>query len=396
MRRQAIRLAGFALLAASCTATGSTTSGTPGTSAAPTSSGVTTSSSSPVPAGPLVLGQPLPEGCAASTVARSQTVAFVADGRAWALDPDDGTLSCLFETDDPGPFAWGPLGDRVVLGDGRMVGLDGAALAEATDMGSTFGWSKPTGKSLVFSTPDDDVLTKLPLAAAEGEPLLELPAGTYEAVAYHPSGLAMAVSVHDGEEPQIFLATNEGAREKRVVVGVSAVSFPSLAFSSSGDDLYYVAEHKGGYVQIHRLDLIDDELVDGWRSEAPLAQISDLTVSPSGLGVATTTSAGDCTTSVAMTGGVSEQAPALPDAGGPTHALGYLDEERLLVGAGGCGAPMDLWVIDRPKIEDPDDEAAPPMLIVHDADAGASRRVGPSKAAPPLPEDLLGELQEFG
>jgi hypothetical protein len=64
----------------------------------------------------LASGKPLPSGCSDRHSEPTQTVAFVAEGRAWVLDPSSGALTCLFEVTDPGPFAWGPLGDRVLLG----------------------------------------------------------------------------------------------------------------------------------------------------------------------------------------------------------------------------------------------------------------------------------------
>lgn len=377
--------------AAALVMTACTGGGTPTAAPAPS---ITTAPSPPVTTPPVTTTPPpgpidaadLPATCDAGAPGPTQTLAFVAGGSAWAMDPATGDLTCLFTVEDPGPFAWGPLGDRVVVGNGEVVGPDGGPIVRAEDMGSTFGWSKPTGKSLVYVRGDDEVLSKQRLTGGDPEPLLELPAGTYEAVAYHPSGLAMAVSVHDGDEPQIFIATNEGAREKRVVVGLSAVSFPSLAFDETGQNLYYVAEHKGGYVQVHRVDLGAAALVDGWRSDAPLGQATGLFVAPDGSRVAVTVSEGDCDTSTAMTGFLDDLEPALPDADGPTHALGYLDDRRVLVGVGGCGGSMDLWVGAGTRAEP----------IVTGVDQAASRRVGPQEAAEPLPEDLLGEIQEFG
>jgi len=370
------------LLAASCT--GSSTDTSP-----PVTPSVTTTSptSSPEPPAALVDAAALGT-CDPSRAARGATVAFVAGSAAWALDPRDGDVTCLFETDDAGPFAWGPLGDRLLVGGGEVLQLGTGALAVADGIGATFGWSKPTGKSLVYVADGATRPTKLPLAGDDPFELADLPAGTYQALAYHPSGLAMAVSLFDGAEPQIFLATNEGAREKRIVHGVSATSFPSLAFSREGSELFYLAEHKGGYVQVHRIDLEAGDLVDGWRSEAPLKRASGLFLAG---GVTdplafTAATGGACESSVAMLGFTDQVRPALADVTGPTHALGFLDDRRLLVGAGGCGGPLDLYAVT----------ARDQQLLVTGADTGSSRAMGPSQAAAPLPEDLLGEIQEFG
>jgi hypothetical protein len=369
------------LLAASCT--GSTTS--PSTSSA--SPSPTTTSPTPEPEGPLVDVAAL-GACDPARAARGQTVAFVAAGAAWALDPRDGDVTCLFETADAGPFAWGPLGDRLLLGGGEVFQLGAGAQAVAEGIGTTFGWSKPTGKSLVYVADGATRPTKLPIASDDPFELADLPSGAYQALAYHPSGLAMAVSLYDGAEPQIYLATNEGAREKRVVHGISATSFPSLAFSTEGTELFYLAEHKGGYVQIHRIDLEAADLVDGWRSQAPLKRAGGLFLA-GGVNdpLAFTAATGGCATSVAMLGFTDQMRPALDGVDGPTNALGFLDDRTLLVGAGGCGGtPLDLYAVT----------ARGATSLASGVDAGASRAIGTSEAAAPLPEDLLGEIQEFG
>jgi len=368
------------LLATSCT--GSSTETSPPVS--PTTTAPT--SPTPEPVTPLVDAAAL-DDCEPADAARGQTVAFAVGRSVWALDPRDGTVTCVFETEDPGPFAWGPLGDRLLVGGGEVLQLGAGELAVADGFAATFAWSKPTGKSLVYVQEGATRPTKLPLANDDPFELVDLPAGAYQALAYHPSGLAMALSLFDGAEPQIFLATNEGAREKRIVHGISATSFPSLAFTSEGGELFYLAEHKGGYVQIHRIDLEAGELVDGWRSAAPLNRAGGLFLA-GGLTdpLAFTAATGGCSSSVAMLGFTDQARPALADVGGPTHALGFIDERRLLVGAGGCGAPLDLYAVS----------ARDAQLLVTGAGAGASRAVGPSQAAAPLPEDLLGEIQEFG
>ena len=78
---------GVALIAASCTSSTTSTGAPPSTVVPPTST------VPPSPTGAtLADGTPLPSGCGGQAVT-SETVAFVADGRAWALDPEDGTTS---------------------------------------------------------------------------------------------------------------------------------------------------------------------------------------------------------------------------------------------------------------------------------------------------------------
>ena len=95
------------MLTVACSERGATPSGAAGTT---------------VPSTPA--SGPLPDGCArAAPPATAAPVAFVAGGRAWAASADGRRLWCLFEVRRPGPFLWGPRGDRVVL-DGLEV-LDG-------------------------------------------------------------------------------------------------------------------------------------------------------------------------------------------------------------------------------------------------------------------------------
>ena len=83
-------------------------------------------------------------------------MAFVGGGRAWALNPSTHRLTCLFTTSDPGPFAWGPQGDRVLLGDFEIQGLDPAAptVAALSPPPVTFGWGHPIGLAVVYTQHD--------------------------------------------------------------------------------------------------------------------------------------------------------------------------------------------------------------------------------------------------
>jgi hypothetical protein len=48
-----------------------------------------------------------------------------------------------------------------------------------------------------------------------------------------------------------------------------------------------------------------------------------------------------------------EGLPALPDADGPTTAVGWLDATTLLVAVGGCEGAQDLYAIDALGDDDP-------------------------------------------
>jgi hypothetical protein len=293
----------------------------------------------------------------------------------------------MFELEDPGPFRWGPQGDRVLLGGMRIRFLDGSEATIDAGEASVSDWGRPIGKGVVFR--DRDQTRKYVLADDAIEDLPKMPGGTYEDIAYHPSGLALAVSVmaRDGT-PQIFVSTNEGERPDRIVVGVSAIDFPSVDFTSDGRYMLYLAEHKGGYVQLHLIDLADPtSLVDLWKSEEGVK--ANGLVLPPGIGDSLAFTTGTaCDDAVAVTGSVNQVHPAVPDETRPTRAVGYLDDERLLVAAGGkrCQGPLDLYVVT---------ETGPPQMVVTGVQMAAARSDGPDDAAP-LPEELLGEVQEFG
>ena len=88
-------------------------------------------------------------------------MAFAAEGRAWALDPSSGALTCLFEAADPGPFVWGPLGDRVLLGGLHMEAIGGQTLRAPLDVQpGPAAWGHPMGTAVVFVSGDGTELDK--------------------------------------------------------------------------------------------------------------------------------------------------------------------------------------------------------------------------------------------
>ena len=311
-----------------------------------TSSSTGTSSGIPSPATAVLAdGTPLPSGCTGQSLP-SETVAFVSSGRAWALDPVTDALSCLFPVRDPGPFAWGPQGDRVLLGGFRVHGLN----ADAPDLPgiaaepATFDWGHPIGLAVVF-------------AGAAGEPekrfmddgrverLTALPKGSYLQVAYHPSGLALAFVVDRGGAQAIWFSTNEGTDATRLVFGQGGTRFTSIAFSPDGQRLWWVAEHAGGYPVLHWMDLGHrSSFTDVWRG-SPGTFAQDLRFAPAGsLKSVNAGTVCDDHQALIIEGGAAT--PAMPFENRPTRALGWLDRTHLLVEAGGCASPTELYSVD--------------------------------------------------
>ena len=310
-------------------------------------------SPSVVPTGArLADGTPLPDGCAGAGVA-SQTVAFVADGRAWALDPDTAELSCLFPVEDAGPFSWGPQGDRVLLGGFEVRGLGGAAPdlpAIQTAVGA-FDWGHPIGLAVAFADGkgnprkrfiDDGRLIRLDA----------LPPGSYLEVAYHPSGLALSFVVETDEGQEIWLSTNEGEDPERLIFSKRGTTFTSLAFSPNGETLWWTAQHAEGYPELHFMHL-DTRSGFGTAWRGTEGTVTDgLRLPPAGPRSALTEGAA-CEEHEALILDRGETTVALPDEARPTEALGWIDRSTLLVSTGGCGETIDLYAVDARGEEDP-------------------------------------------
>jgi hypothetical protein len=73
---------------------------------------------------------------------------------------------------------------------------------------------------------------------------------------------------------------------------------------------------------------------------------------------------------------------ALPDERRPTEALGWLDRTTLLVAAGGCGEPIDVYAVDGLG----DDE---PVALVLEVELAAPRTrvVNPPRTVPAPPAE---------
>jgi hypothetical protein len=359
--RRAAVVACSALFVACTTAT---TTSSPTPSLSPSAS----ASVSPTPVGAtLADGSPLPSGCDGKVTA-SQTVAFVSAGRAWALDPASGRVSCLFGTTDPGAFAFGPQGDRVLLADMRVraVGADAPTWpADAVKTPSVFDWGHPLGLAVVY-VDGPGAPRKRQMDDGTVERLSSLPPGTYRQIAYHPSGLAIGFILDQHDRQGIWLATNEGKDPERLVFSEPGTTFTSLAFSSDGQRLWWIAIHNDTRAEVHWMDLADRSGFEDAPSKGLAPTAHGLLLSPDGnLRAATQGSA--CEDERAMTIDDHGASPAM--AGGrPTHAIGWLDDATLLVARGGCGAPEDLFAVHVGG-------GSPPALLVSGADTAAPRTV---------------------
>lgn len=358
-----------------------------GTSGGPTlTTGPGSPTATPGVRATLAAGQPLPSGCADRHSEPTQTVAFVAGGRAWVLDPSSGALTCLFEVSDPGPFAWGPLGDRVLLGGLHMEAIGGQTLQAPLDVqpGSS-AWGHPMGTAVAFVSGDGTELDKRYLDQKGIVDISPLRGVSYLSVTYHPSGLALAFVAEREGRQSIWLSSNLGEDPKRLVFSNKGTEFGALEFSPDGRSLVYAAQHADGHPEVLALDLANRSFIRWlWRGQ-PGQQVLSVFQPPSRtgrfLGITLGTS---CDDGSAMVRGPDRRlTPILPGASGPTRVLGWLDRTHMLVGAGGCGEPLDLSAFDVRT------EASVPL--VSGVTAAASRALAPP-APTSLPQQVEGEV----
>lgn len=335
----------------------------------------------------LASGEALPAGCEAATPPRRETVAFVAEGRAWALSPHGRDPVCLFEVSEPGPFLWGPRGDRALLGRLEMLRLGGRELrapAPADLEPGPADWGHPLGKAVVFVSPDGAALLEAYPGTDRVDDISPLPGARYLNVVYHPSGLALAFVAEQGGEQSIWLSTNTGERPVQLVFSEVGTEFGALAFSPDGQVLTYAAQHADGHPELHALDLTaPGEAPAFWvgvPGEHVLAIHEPARPGREVLGLTLGTS---CDDSRAATLEGDALRPLLPAADAPTRVLGWLDGRRILVGAGGCEGPLDISSYDVAT------GALLPLAFGVDA---ASARVRAPSPAPPLPTSAEGEL----
>jgi hypothetical protein len=341
------------------------------------------------PSGPrLASGKPLPGRCTARPVPNAATVTFVANGRAWALDPRGGGLTCLFPVREPGPFAWGPRGDRALLASLEVKGLEDAPRRSPTSVDPpASSWGRPVGKSIVFVGRGGRALLKAHPAGGGFTDVTPVRGARYRNVVYHPSGLAFAFVLRRGGRESVWMSSNVGLEPRMLVHGKSHTGFGALTFGSRGRTLYFAALHRDGQTHVHSLALADPRFAGvTWRGE-PGERVTDLFVGRRGrLDALGLTVGRSCESRRAViVGGPEGYAgeDAFRDKG-PSRALGWLDPSRLLVGVGGCGEPLDLYAIEAGSLER--------RLLVRGVEAASVRRAEPFPP-PELPRPIRPDQQ---
>jgi len=325
----------------------------------------------------------LPAGCQAAIPASTATIAFVAEGRAWAVGPDGKGLTCLFEASDPGPFAWGPRSDRVLLGGlaVRGVGSTASRSAGSTEP-SVVSWGRPTGLAVAFVDPGATKIEKALVGKATIQDVSPFDNVTYQDVVYHPSGLALAMVLTDSDGSSIWVASNTGKDPKRIVWSREQTIFGPVAWRSDGNTLYYAAHLKNGTRMIAGADLKSKRVNAGlWVGKQDVLR---LVPAPNGEAVGIDTGT-DCDDRTALVSNLDQKAgrSLLRNAAGPTTFVGWIDDATVLVEEGGCTGPMKLWRVEL--------GTGGTTRLVFDAVDRAAVRIPDPTPPPPLPEIGVNE-----
>lgn len=324
----------------------------------------------------LASGRLIPERCVPRRPPATATIAFVANGAAWALSPGGDRLTCLFTVRRPGPFAWGPRGDRALLASLEVKSFGDAPHRPPTRaQPSATSWGRPIGKSIVFVGNGGRALLKAHPAGGGFNDVTPMQGVRYERVVYHPSGLAFAFVLRRTGREEVWISSNVGREPRRLVHGRFHTGFDALAFTQDGRTLYFAAQHGDTHVDLHTVPV-------GGATEAPLAWRGGpherVTAIHPGLGGEVAFTVGrSCETqrAVVVTLTHAKGKDALPDAD-RSRALGWIDDAHVLVGSGGCGAPLDLYSVAVRNLD--------ARLLARGVTAAAVRRAEPFPP-PPLP-----------
>jgi hypothetical protein len=335
----------------------------------------------------LANGQPLPSGCSAGDGIDGHTVAFVADGNAWVLDPSTMDVSCVFAAPQPGPFTWNPRGDRALLDGLRIESIRGHELRSPTLPTSPISaWGHPIGKAVVFVSPNQHQLVKVYPGTQQHDEITPVAGVRYLDVVYHPSGLAIAFIVDTRKRQEIWLSSNIGRDPVRLVFAVNGTTFGPLAFTTDGTTLLYGAVHADNAPLLHALDLRDPSVNQGLWHGDPGDRITSISPQPSLEGdLIAFTLGSSCSDSRAMIFRRGKEATPLAPA--PSRVVGWLDDETVLVGTGGCttAGTTNLSAVNVTQHQD----AMTPLVSGVEFAAARTPLLG---TVPPLPQDIVQKV----
>jgi hypothetical protein len=335
----------------------------------------------------LASGATLPT-CKPGRPKASAAVTFVAQGHAWAMRPSGADLTCLFAVDDPGPFIWGPLGDRVLVGALEVKGVAGGPSLAASDQSyEAITWSRPTGKSIVLAPSADTRLRKVHLDGTRTQDVTPTTSSAYLSVAYHPSGEAFAFALERDGAQSIWMSSNTGKSPGRLVFSDLGTKFDAIGWDVDGKHLLYGAQHADGHAELHSIDVTDTSKAPVlWEGPVGMA-IVDVQPGLKTGSFAWTARATSCDDDVAMVHTPATTTRVLPEITESNRVVGWLSTTQVLVSTGGCAGPIDLSAVDV--------VSGSITPLVSGVSAAAVRTPVPTPAAP-LPKGVATEGSGFG
>ena len=230
-------LAALALLTVACSERGATLPDPPGTTVGTTAAGA------------------LPDGCTGDAPSPTTApVAFVAGGPGLGdhRRTAAGCGACSRWATRARLLLWGPRGDRVVLDGLEVRGVGAPVWRQPRGIETvSLTWLGANGNALAFVTPGRLNLASASLGSIELRELTPFRDATYQAVAGHPSGQALAFVIQRAGASEVWMASNNGNGQARLVPPTRARLGP-LAFSAGGKALYYGSRQPDG---THRLEV---------------------------------------------------------------------------------------------------------------------------------------------
>ena len=310
-----------------------TTTVTATTAPSPTSSVVDSTTTSE----PLVQ-LPVDGDCLLDGVPEGGEATVLVDGRLYGLGADGVSPRCLADGLSSSDIEWGPLGDRVRVGD--------EILTASTRFGMTgvsrYAWTGPTGSRIVAVATDR--LWKVALDDRIETDITFL-AENFDA-AYHPAGThLLAIGIDFEGQYGLWLATNQGA-DPLLLASDDGATIADPAWNWLGEPLF-IAEHFDGRWHAHSVFMTEEGWLDALiivESEAPIDRLLPSRYDPIMLGYRTDGHEGvHCVDGSRTTvNGIDVPEPLSEWTSTP---VGWLSAERLLVLAfpDGCDSPADLW-----------------------------------------------------
>jgi hypothetical protein len=300
---------------------------------------------------------PLTSTCVAPTVAvdNDGELTFVSQGKVWAVGAN-GTARCLYDLKGRAisQLTWSPDTKGVLLGPDQVA--RGAKIVPSGYLptNSDVEWSGPNGTSLLAATAKGGLVKRNSKTSARTDiSFLD----RHDKSAYHPAGTGIAsigLGVNESGEPidGIWISNNLGANAKLAIEDGSGAKLSDIAFSATGDFLYFIAEHDDG-VHLHQFEVGAADLSVAFETTgAPLRNLVVSTIDEGNVAVQN----GDCgpnsTPDIAIRANHGAQFESLRAnvatiGSGSLTPVGWLPGERLVVLArsSGCTGPGDLHIV---------------------------------------------------